>query len=218
MPRPSRNFIPGDIYHITHRCHKKDFLLKFLRDRKRYQYWLFEAKNRYGFSVLNYMVTSNHIHLLVQETKVKSIEKSIQLIASRTAQEYNIRKKRNGAFWQDRYHATTIEKSSHLWHCYIYIDLNMIRTGTIKTIKEWHASSYTELRNQKQRYNIVNKKELLNIFESSNINDFIYVIDNLLQNKLNHKGDIKRESIWTEQLAVGSEHFIQEQQQILLKY
>ncbi len=28
--------------------------------------WLFEAKKRYGLCVLNYMVTSNHIHLLVE--------------------------------------------------------------------------------------------------------------------------------------------------------
>jgi hypothetical protein len=28
--------------------------------------WVFEAKKRFGLSVLNYMVTSNHIHLLVK--------------------------------------------------------------------------------------------------------------------------------------------------------
>jgi putative transposase len=30
----------------------------------------------------------------------------MQLIAARTGQEYNIRKQRRGAFWEDRYHAT----------------------------------------------------------------------------------------------------------------
>ena len=33
----------------------------------------------------------------------------MQLIAGRTAQEYNQRKGRQGAFWDDRYHATAIE-------------------------------------------------------------------------------------------------------------
>jgi len=48
---------------VTHRCHKKEFLLKFGRDRRRWLWWLFEARKRFGLSVLNYTVTSNHIDL-----------------------------------------------------------------------------------------------------------------------------------------------------------
>ena len=80
--------------------------MKFARDRKRWRYWLFEAKKRFGLSVLNYIVTSNHIHLLVKDTDKDIIPRSMQLIAGRTAQEYNQRKGRKGAFWEDRYHAT----------------------------------------------------------------------------------------------------------------
>lgn len=36
----------------------------------------------------------------------------MQLIAGRTAQEYNQRKNRQGAFWEERYHATAIEQTS----------------------------------------------------------------------------------------------------------
>jgi REP element-mobilizing transposase RayT len=50
------------------RCHHKQFLLKFARDRRRYLQWVFEAKKRFGLSVLNYVVTCNHIHLLVKDT------------------------------------------------------------------------------------------------------------------------------------------------------
>jgi putative transposase len=64
MPRANRHYIPGYVWHITHRCHKKEFLLKFARDRRRWLRWLFEARKRYGFSVLNYTVASNHVHLL----------------------------------------------------------------------------------------------------------------------------------------------------------
>jgi putative transposase len=52
-------------------------------------------------------VTSNHIHLLVRDGKEgEVIPQTMQLIAGRTGQEYNQRKNRNGAFWEDRYHAT----------------------------------------------------------------------------------------------------------------
>jgi putative transposase len=40
---------------IYHRCHKREFLLKFPRDRRRWIEWLYQAKKRYsGLSVLNY--------------------------------------------------------------------------------------------------------------------------------------------------------------------
>ena len=108
------SFSPGYVWHITHRCHQKQFLLKFPRDRGRYLHWLFEAKKRFGLSVLNYMVTSNPVHLLVKDTGSNVIAQSMQLIAGRTAQEYNQRKNRNGAFWEDRYHAIAIEADEHL--------------------------------------------------------------------------------------------------------
>lgn len=37
MPRANRHYIPGCSRHITHRCHKQEFLLKFAHDRRRYQ-------------------------------------------------------------------------------------------------------------------------------------------------------------------------------------
>ncbi len=60
MARANRHHIPGQVWHITHRCHKKEFLLKFAQDRKRWLQWLFEAKKRFGLDILNYTVTSNH--------------------------------------------------------------------------------------------------------------------------------------------------------------
>ena len=52
-------------------------------------YWLFEAKKRFGLKILNFTVTSNHIHLLVYDAKVNIIPKSIQLIAGRMGREYH---------------------------------------------------------------------------------------------------------------------------------
>ena len=55
----------------------------------------------------------------------------MQLIAGRTGQEYNQRKARHGAFWEDRYHATAIEADEHLQRCVVYIDLNMVRARSL---------------------------------------------------------------------------------------
>ena len=123
-------------------------MLKFARDRRRYVHWLFEAKKRVGLSVLNYMVTYNHVHLLVKDTGPTVIARSMQLIASRTAQEYNQRKVRHGAFWEDRYHATAIDLDDHLHRCLVYIDLNMVRAGADKHPSEWAHCGYSGFKNR----------------------------------------------------------------------
>jgi len=95
LARANRHYIPGYVWHITHRCHKREFLLKFARDQRRWLQWLFEAKKRLGTSILNYAVTSNHIHLVIRDDKGEEvIPQTMQLIAGRTGQEYNQRKGR----------------------------------------------------------------------------------------------------------------------------
>ena len=139
MARAKRHYIPGYVWHITHRCHKREFLLKFPRDRRRWIEWLYQAKKRYrGLSVLNYMVTSNHVHLLAFDNGGRNvIPDSIKLVAGRTGQEYNVRKNRKGAFWEDRYHATAVESNRYLRQCITYIDMNMVRAGVVEHPTQW---------------------------------------------------------------------------------
>lgn len=47
-------FFLGHIYHVTHRCHDKSFLLKFARDRNDYRERLRKALEHYDVSVLGY--------------------------------------------------------------------------------------------------------------------------------------------------------------------
>jgi REP element-mobilizing transposase RayT len=94
------------------------------------------------------MTTSNHVHLLIKDTGPNVIADSMQLIAGRTAQEYNQRKDRQGAFWEDRYHATAIEANEHLHRCLVYIDLNMVRAGVVSHPERWRRA---DLRRFKSR-------------------------------------------------------------------
>ena len=66
MARANRHFLSGYVWHITHLCHKK-ILFKLVKDRERFLYWLFQAKKRYVLCILNYIVTSNHIHLFLYD-------------------------------------------------------------------------------------------------------------------------------------------------------
>jgi putative transposase len=73
MARANRHHLPGHVWHLTHRCHKREFLLKFDKDKKRWIYWLFETKKGFGLKILTYTVTAIHIPLLDYDGKVNSI-------------------------------------------------------------------------------------------------------------------------------------------------
>ena len=59
------------------------------------------------------------------------IPNSMPLVAGRTGQEYNQRKDRKGAYWEDRYHATAVESGNHLARCMVYMDTDMVRAGMV---------------------------------------------------------------------------------------
>ncbi len=214
MPRAHRHYIPGCVWHITHRCHKQEFLLKFEKDRKRWCHWLFEAKKRYGLCVLNYIPTSNHVHMLVVDTGKETIPKSLQLIAGRTAQEFNIRKKRKGAFWEDRYHATAVQTDEHLAKCMVYIDLNMVRAGVVQHPSQYRMSGYNEIQNPPKRYSIINRKKLLELFAIHDENHFQQTHREWVNIELKNDRSI-RNPVWSETIAVGKEYFVKDIQQKL---
>ncbi len=214
MPRANRHHIPGCIWHITHRCHKQEFLLKFERDRRRWLYWLFEAKKRYGLCVLNYIVTSNHVHLLVVDTEERTIPKSLQLIAGRTAQEFNARKNRKGSFWEDRYHATAVDTDSHLAKCMVYIDLNMVRAGVVSHPSEYRSGGYNEIQSPPKRYGIINRKMLLDYFSMQDENRFLEEYSNWIAGELKNN-NLARNQDWSESIAVGRKTFTVDIQQQL---
>ena len=208
MPRANRYFLPGYVWHITHRCHKREFLLKFSRDRQNWINWLFEARKRYQLQILNYTVTSNHIHLLVfSEEDTTVLPRSIQLVAGRTAQDYNQRKNRRGAFWEDRYHATAVETDEHLLRCMLYIDLNMVRAGVVDHPRQWPFSGYHEITAPPERYRLINREKLLELLGSSDENTLTRDYSSWIDDALGcSKG---REPGWTDSIAVGTRAFVE---------
>lgn len=209
MPRANRHFIPGQVWHVTHRCHKQEFLLKFARDRQRWVRWLFEAKRRYGIRILDYAVTSNHIHLLAQDgDERETLPRTIQLVAGRTAQEYNQRKNRTGAFWEDRYHASAVEEGEHLLRCMVYIDMNMVRAGVVGHPSEWPFCGYNEIMNPPERYVLINRKRLCDLLGVDSSESLSETYKSWIEGAL-RKGGSGREGKWSESIAVGAKAFVQ---------
>ena len=140
-------------------------------------------------------------------SEIDSIPRSIQLIAGRTGQEYNQRKNRNGAFWEDRYHATAVQTNEHLIKCITYIDLNMVRAGVAKHPQEWIHSGYNEIQRPRQRYGIIDFKNLMALLQIENFADLKEAHREWIEETLN-TSKVVRESKWTQSIAVGDKSFL----------
>lgn len=208
MPRRKRNWLDRSCYHLTHRCLDRQFLLGNAITRATYQKELREMTRRFKVDVLNYVITSNHVHILVHADKGAEIAGGMQYLQGRMAQRYNMLRKREGAFWSGRYHATLIEDGRHLSRCMFYIDYNMMRAGVVSHPSEWEHGGHRELAGLRKRYRIVNRRKLLAKLGMSGEDDRFL---DWYNKTINAKSEdyLRRSAYWTEALAVGSEGWIE---------
>jgi len=208
MPRRKRGFIDYACYHITHRCHEREFLFKFSKYRDLYVRELLETKQRFKIDILNYIVTSNHVHLLLTAPTGNTISQALQFLHGSVGQKYNMLKKREGAFWKDRFHATCIQSGDHLARCIFYLDLNMIRAGVVKHPSEWKHSGYNEIMGERLRYRIINKKRLLEVLYADDIDSFRKWYKLTINEKISSR-ELARQEYWSHASAIGDIDFLE---------
>jgi putative transposase len=158
--------------------------------------------------VLNYIVTSNHIHLLVRDQGRGEFARAMQLIGGRVGQAFNQRKGRKGAFWEDRYHATAVETGEHLARCLVYIDLNMVRAGVVSHPSEWALSGYREIQSPPERYRVIDQQALLGVLEMRTLEE-LGRSHRLWGEEALRSGRAERGELWTGALAVGSVNHVE---------
>ena len=177
-------------------------MLKFAKYRNIYIQQLLVTKQRFRLDILDYMVTSNHVHLLITAKNGTEISKALQFLHGSVGQKYNIIKKREGAFWSDRFHSTRIQSGNHLSRCLFYVDLNMVRAGAVQHPMEWLHSGIHELLGERRRYCIINMKRLLQCLAFDSIEQFRKWYQATIDEKLTCISH-DRESYWSEAIAVG---------------
>ncbi len=186
-------------------------LLKFAQDRDAYRAKLREHALRWKVAMLDYCITSNHVHLLLDPAQPGSVSGLMREVAGEFAIAYNRRKQRSNAFWGDNYHATVVEDGRYLWECLCYIELNMARCGVVGHPREWGWLGYQEIMGTRQRYRVLDLERLCWRLRARGVEEVQRNLDQSLREQLAREA-FKRESCWTESLAVGSRVFLEELQ------
>jgi len=200
---------------VTHRCHNRDFLLRFACDRDEYRARLRDHLADFEVALLDYCITSNHVHLLLDAEERMEISGLMRTVAGEFARAYNRRKKRLNAFWGDNFHATLVEEGRYLWRCLCYIELNMVRCRKVAHPREWSWVGYHEIMGQRQRYRLLDVERLCWRLQTDSLPDLQKNLEASLRQMI-AEDQMKREPRWSEGLAVGSSGFVERIEPLML--
>lgn len=132
----------GAYFHVTWRCHNKDWLMRWDWAKEAYYYLLLKYKDRYGIEIHAYSLMDNHPHIVGKLTTVKQFSQFFQLVNSRFARVVNAHFGRRGQVVMDRFKSPVIESDRHMLTAMAYVDLNQHRAGKVDHPKENAWSSY----------------------------------------------------------------------------
>jgi REP element-mobilizing transposase RayT len=199
--RDYKNFSEGSIYHLYNRGNNREIIF---RDEQDYRAFLFRLGMAFGIkqkdlnnSEITYLPKSririesskinsfklhcfclmpNHIHLLIEQCGQESISKILLRVFTSFSKYINLKYKRVGHVFQDKFKSNIIENNSQLILISSYIHMNPVKDYLVKKPDDYKWSSYNDfVYNRKNP--LTNKQFLLEVFETKE--NFIKETNNL---------------------------------------
>jgi putative transposase len=141
MPRIARVVVPDYPHHITQRGTNKMDIFLDNEDRTYFIQCVKDYLSKTQTRLWAFCLMSNHFHLLLVPEEEESLKKCLHGITFRYAQYFNLKYKRSGRLWQNRYFSCIVDKNSYLWAVARYIERNPVRAGIVAKLEDWRWSS-----------------------------------------------------------------------------
>ena len=138
--RKKREFIEGAFYHVTSRTNDKVRVFNNKIGRKIMLITLQNAKEKYNFTLTNFCIMPNHIHLLIRPAEGTCLTKIMQWIKTNSAKSWNFVHGSTDHMWGHRYFARAIKDFREYETVMNYIDQNPVKAGLALYPAEWKSS------------------------------------------------------------------------------
>jgi len=135
MPRQARLDAAGVLHHIMVRGIEGSRLFRDEQDREEFTCRIGLQVEKMGTRVVAWALMDTHIHLL-SISGSQGISKFMRCLLTGYAVVYNLKYKRHGHLFQNRYKSIVCEEEPYLLELVRYIHLNPLRAGIIKTLEE----------------------------------------------------------------------------------
>ena len=101
-----------------------------------------EFANKYKVAVHNYVLMTNHVHLLLTPSTDNGISRLIQSLSSYYVRYINKTHDRTGTLWEGRYKSCLVDSEDYSLLVSRYIELNPVRARMVKHPSEYPWSSF----------------------------------------------------------------------------
>ena len=182
--RDYKNFTKDSIYHIYNRSNNKEILFRTDQDYRAFLFRLglalgFEKgdlnnseitrshKSRIrvigldptSFKLHAFCLMRNHFHLLIEQCGDESISKLISKVFTSFSKYINLKYKRTGHVFQDKFKSVCIKTNPQLMLVSSYIHMNPVKDSLVNRPEEYKWSSYNDF--VSERNNILVCKDFL---------------------------------------------------------
>lgn len=138
MPRSARIDIPGLLQHVIVRGIEKRPIFVDDVDRSNFLKRLSTLLKESGTDCFAWTLLDNHIHLLLRPRKA-TLGHFMRRLLTGYAVVFNLRHKRSGHLFQNRYKSIVCDQDAYLLELIRYIHLNPLRAGIVHTLEELDA-------------------------------------------------------------------------------
>lgn len=135
MPRQPRIDIPGLLHHVIFRGIDGCKIVKDDIDRLGFVTRLGALSEECQTPIYAWTLLNNHAHLLVRSSEY-GLPRFMRRLLTGHAITFNLRHKRHGHLFQNRYKSIICEEESYFLELVRYIHLNPLRAGQVKDIDE----------------------------------------------------------------------------------
>lgn len=145
MPRPLRIQEAGFVHHVIARGNDQQTLFNDKEDFQAYIDFLEESRKNYPIQIYNFVLMSNHIHLLLEPAQEGNLSKFMEHVSKGYAKYFNKKYKRSGHVFQGRFKSFLIQEERYFFACNRYIDFNPLKARMVRDPKEYPWSGYRSL-------------------------------------------------------------------------
>ncbi len=161
MPRGARLDAPGTLHHVMVRGIEGNSIVADDEDRMYFVSRMGKVAAATGTSIYAWALLTNHAHILLK-SGAAGLSTFMRKLLTGYATGYNLRHKRHGHLFQNRYKSIVCEEEPYFLRLVSYIHLNPLRAGLAESLEDlerypWggHAVVMNRIRHEWQDRNYV---------------------------------------------------------------
>lgn len=141
MSTPRHRTAPGCSYFVTTKCWQGRSVFQVSETAQIVVETLFHYRDRGAYSLHEFVLMPDHLHLLLTPSATTSLERALQFIKGGSSRRIHAERNQRMEIWQVGYYDWTVRSFSD-WNAKVeYIRMNPVQSGLVPKPEDWPYSS-----------------------------------------------------------------------------